>query len=155
MTVRRIISGGQTGADRGALDAAVELGIDHGGYCPAGRRAEDGRIPEHYRLTETASPAYPARTERNVLESDGTLLVTRGAPSGGSALTLALARSARRPLFHLDLSRPGDLADQVERVREWLRSESISVLNVAGPRESGCPGITHDVRALLLAALVP
>lgn len=150
LTLKRIISGGQTGADRGALDAAIELGIEHGGHCPAGRRAEDGRIPERFRLVETASADYAARTERNVLEADATLLVTRGAPSGGSALTAALARKHDRDLLHLDLARH---PDPVGALREWLARRAIRCLNVAGPRESGCPGIAQDVRALLIAAL--
>ena len=150
LPVRRIISGGQTGADRGALDAAIELGIEHGGHCPAGRRAEDGRIPEHFRLIETESADYAVRTERNVLEADGTLLVTRGTPTGGSALTAALARKHDRALLHLDLARE---SDPVEAVREWLAARAIECLNVAGPRESGCPGIAQDVRGLIVAAL--
>ncbi len=148
--VRRIISGGQTGADRGALDAAIQLGVEHGGYCPAGRRAEDGRIPERFRLIETESSDYAARTEKNVLSADGTLLITRGAPTGGSALTAALARKHDRALLHLDL---GSEREPVPIIREWIAARRIGCLNVAGPRESGCPGIAQDVRALLVAAL--
>lgn len=148
--VLRVISGGQTGADRGALEAAIQIGIEHGGHCPAGRRAEDGRIPDRYRLIETESADYAVRTERNVLGADGTLLVTRGAPTGGSALTAALARKHNRPLLHLDLDAGGD---PVAAVREWLAAREIRCLNVAGPRESSCPGIAQDVRALLVNAL--
>lgn len=150
LRVQRIISGGQTGADRGALEAAITLGLDHGGHCPAGRRAEDGRIPERFRLIETESADYAVRTEKNVLEADGTLLVTRGAPTGGSALTAALARRHDRALLHLDLASEHDA---VGRLREWLESRAIECLNVAGPRESGCPGIAQEVRALLVGAL--
>lgn len=148
--VQRIISGGQTGADRGALDAAIELGIEHGGHCPSGRRAEDGRIPERFRLVETESSDYAVRTERNVLEADATLLVTRGAPTGGSALTAALARKHARTFLHLDLDSGGD---PVAAVREWLAARPIACLNVAGPRESSCAGIAQEVRALLVRAL--
>ncbi|HLU66284.1 MAG TPA: putative molybdenum carrier protein [Kofleriaceae bacterium] len=151
--IDRIVSGGQTGADRGALDAALELGIEHGGYCPAGRRAEDGRIPERYRLVETASSDYAVRTERNVVESDGTLLVTRGTPTGGSALTASLARARGRPLLHIDLSRRAGTDEHARALREWIAARGIRTLNVAGPRESGCPGIAQDVRTLLVAAL--
>jgi Circularly permutated YpsA SLOG family len=151
--LRRIVSGGQTGADRGALDAAIDLGLEHGGYCPAGRRAEDGRIPDRYRLVETASADYADRTERNVLESDGTLLVTRGPPSGGSALTAALAARHARPLLHIDLDRAVDLAGCADQLREWISACAIEVLNVAGPRASGCPRIAQDVRALVRGAL--
>jgi len=148
--VRRIISGGQTGADRGALDAAIELGIEHGGHCPSGRRAEDGRIPERFRLVETESSDYAVRTERNVLEADATLLVTRGTPTGGSALTAALARKHERTFLHLDLDGGGD---PVAAVREWLGARRIDCLNVAGPRESSSPGIAQEVRTLLVRAL--
>ena len=164
--VRKIVSGGQTGADRGALDAAIELGIEHGGYCPAGRRAEDGRIPDRYHLIETASADPAERTEQNVLESDGTLLVTRGPATGGSALTAALAARHRRPFLHVDLDRDLDLGVVGDRtgngepagrcaevIREWLGTWGIEVLNVAGPRASGCREIAQDVRALLLRAL--
>ncbi len=150
LRVWRVISGGQTGADRGALDAAIELGIQHGGHCPAGRRAEDGRIPDRFRLIETESADYAVRTERNVLGADATLLVTRGVPTGGSALTAALARKHGRPCLHLDLDAGGDPG---AALREWLAVSEIRCLNVAGPRESSCPGIAQDVRALLVAVL--
>jgi len=148
--VQRIVSGGQTGADRGALDAAIELGIEHGGFCPRGRRAEDGTIPSRYQLEETSSPNYRVRTERNVVESDATLLVTRGHPTGGSALTADIARQHGRPVLHIDLD---DVPVNPERVRQWLFRFSIEVLNVAGPRASGCPGIAKDVRDLLVSVL--
>ena len=150
--LRRIVSGGQTGADRGALDAAIELGLEHGGYCPAGRRAEDGRIPERYQLDETASAGYAERTDRNVLASDATLLVTRGPARAGSALTAELAARHGRPLLHIDLDAT-DAARCAKTVREWLISTAIEVLNVAGPRASDCSGIAQDVRALLQGAL--
>lgn len=153
MRPRRIVSGGQTGADRAALDAAIVLGIEHGGACPAGRRAEDGRIPDEYRLTETASADYAERTEKNVIDSDGTLLVTRGPATGGSALTARLNRRHHRPLLHIDLDEQGDLAGRAAAIREWLAAHGIQILNVAGPRESSSPGIAHEVRRLLLEAL--
>ncbi len=149
MALRTIVSGGQTGADRGALDAAIDLGLEHGGHCPAGRRAEDGRIPDRYHLVETASPEYGVRTERNVVESHGTLLFTRGPASGGSALTAAAAIRHGRPLLHIDLDEPGDVDGWSAAIREWLAASRIEIVNVAGPRESRCPGITHDVRELL------
>jgi hypothetical protein len=148
--IERIISGGQTGADRGGLDAALELGISHGGYCPRGRRAEDGRIPDRYELEEIEARAYAARTEANVRAADGTLLVTRGKPTGGSALTAGLARRHGAPLCHVDLDRdPAPAAT----VRAFVREHRVRVLNVAGPRESHCRGIARDTRELLLAAL--
>jgi hypothetical protein len=148
--VRRIVSGGQTGADRGGLDAALALGLEHGGWCPRGRRSEDGKIPERYLLRETDAGDYSARTEKNVVESDGTILFSRGTPTGGSALTAAMARKHARPLLHVDLSA---CADPVQRVRQWLEENDIEIVNVAGPRASNAPGIAEEVKELLIAAL--
>ncbi|HUJ58320.1 MAG TPA: putative molybdenum carrier protein [Kofleriaceae bacterium] len=152
MTVSRIVSGGQTGADRGGLDAAIELGIAHGGWCPAGRKAEDGAIPSTYQLRETTSRDYAVRTRRNVRESDGTVVFTRGAPGGGSALTLAHARKLGRPVLHVDLAAV-DHEQAAARVRAWCADESIAVLNVAGSRESQAPGIAGAVREIVARAL--
>ncbi|MHC4177623.1 MAG: putative molybdenum carrier protein [Planctomycetota bacterium] len=136
----KIISGGQTGVDRGALDAAIALGIPHGGWCPLGRLAEDGRIPDRYELRETESPEYSVRTERNVIDSDATLILCRGRPSGGTELTLRLAERHGRPHLVLDL----DQAAQPEQLRRWLQQQRVKVLNVAGPRESQSPGIAAE-----------
>ncbi len=133
----KIISGGQTGVDRGALDAAIELGIPHGGWCPRGRMAEDGRIPDRYRLRETDSPDYSFRTEQNVLDSDATLILYRGRIAGGTELTLRLARQHGRPHLVVDL----DAAAEPAEVRRWLDEHAVETLNVAGPRESQSPGI--------------
>jgi hypothetical protein len=142
--IERLVSGGQTGVDRGALDAALDLGIPHGGWCPRGRAAEDGVIPARYQLRETESPQYPVRTEQNVIDSDGTLVLTIGAPSGGTAYTVDMARRHAKPLLVIDL----DALDP-EAIMSWLRGEEIAVLNVAGPRESKRPGIAARVRACL------
>jgi len=133
----KIISGGQTGVDRGALDAAVALGIEHGGWCPLGRLAEDGRIPDRYRLRETETSDYPERTERNVLDSDATLILCRGPLSGGTELTRRLAEAHGRPCRVVDLEE----APSIEPIHRWLTEQRVSVLNVAGPRESQSPGI--------------
>ena len=133
----RIISGGQTGVDRAALDVALALGIPHGGWCPRGRLAEDGRIPDRYELSETDTPEYAVRTERNVLDSDATLLLCRGEPSGGTLLTLRLAKRHGRPCFVADLDAP----PPPEEIALWLRRQHVHVLNVAGPRESQSPGV--------------
>lgn len=95
--VKRIVSGGQTGVDRGALDAAIFLGIAHGGWCPQGRLAEDGTIPPRYELTETNSSKYPIRTQQNVIDSDGTLILYAGELQGGTSLTLRFARERNKP----------------------------------------------------------
>jgi hypothetical protein len=147
--IGRIVSGGQTGVDRAALDVALGLGLPCGGWCPRGRRAEDGPIDSRYPLTETPSDEYAQRTTWNVRDSDGTLVLTRGVPVGGTALTVDVAERLRKPCLVVDLatdSRP-------EAAREWLVRNAVGVLNVAGPRESGMPGIYADALAFLRAVL--
>lgn len=140
----RIVSGGQSGVDRAALDAAIALDIPCGGWCPRGRLAEDGPLPTRYPLVETPASRYPQRTEWNVRDSDATLILTRGKPSGGTALTAAMARRLDKPLHIVDLERPE------HHVREWLQSARPETLNVAGPRESQQPGIYRQAYAFLL-----
>ena len=147
----KILSGGQTGVDRAALDVALELGIPCGGWCPRGRRAEDGTIPEKYPLRETSTKEYPQRTEQNVCDSDGTLILTRGKPDRGTALTAKLANRHRKPLYVVDLAQPA--ADEPARVRDWLRARHIAVLNVAGPRASSAEGIEAEAAAFLRTLL--
>lgn len=142
----KVISGGQTGVDRAALDAAHARGIATGGYCPKGRRAEDGVIPARYRLTELASIDYPARTRRNVQSADATLILMRDRLAGGSAYTAQLVKRLGKPLLVVDLAaRP-----RVAPVRAWLTQHAARTLNVAGPRESKAPGIYRDARRFLL-----
>ncbi len=143
--LRRLISGGQTGVDRAALDVALALGIPCGGWCPQGRRAEDGPIDPRYPLEETSWSGYPQRTEWNVRDSDGTLILPQGKPDGGTALTLELARRMGKPVLVVDLAEPVEM----ESVWDWVRGHSIGTLNVAGPRESSCPGIYAEARAWL------
>ena len=142
----KIVSGGQTGVDRAALDVALELGIECGGWCPAGRWAEDGPIDARYSLRETPSTDPAERTEWNVRDSDGTLLLTGGA-SPGTELTREAARRLGRPVF----SWPADAIEDVGLFRRWLQVYSIDTLNVAGPRESESPGIYLQARRILLA----
>ena len=144
-----IISGGQTGVDRGALDAALKLDIPHGGWCPHGRLAEDGPIPDCYRLRETDSAEYAVRTELNVFDSDATLILCRGRPRGGTELTLRLAQRLGRPYRVVDLDGEVDAAE----VRRWLEQQRVEILNVAGPRESQSPGIGAIARDFLVRVL--
>ena len=137
--IEKIISGGQTGVDRAALDVALELGISCGGWCPKGRKAEDGPINSHYPLQETASASYSVRTEKNVQDSDGTLILTWGPVTGGRARTLEFAQKFKKPYLVIDLSKAGE----PNTIKEWMQINKIKVLNVAGPRESKAPGI-HD-----------
>jgi hypothetical protein len=145
MMVAKIVSGGQTGVDRAALDVALEVGLPCGGWCPKGRRAEDEPIPERYPLTETSSRGYPERTRCNVLDSDGTLILTRGRPAGGTALTIKIARENDKPCLVVDLSGQPD----VVAVRSWCVDHHIQILNVAGARESEQPSIYEQAAAFL------
>ncbi|MCC7381712.1 MAG: putative molybdenum carrier protein [Deltaproteobacteria bacterium] len=147
----KIISGGQTGVDRAALDVALALGLQAGGWCPKDRRCEDGTIPEHYPLTETRSPEFHVRTQRNVEASSATLVLTRGAPTGGTRYAVEVAQSMRRPTLVVDLLRSS--ADHIEMVAKWLAEIQPRVLNVAGPRESGAPGIARETWRILTEAL--
>ena len=149
-SVEKIISGGQTGVDRAALDVARALGIPCGGWCPKGRRAEDGRISDDYPLTESDSAAYSDRTKRNVRDSDATLILTRGQLRGGTLLTQRTAARLGRPCLAVDLNNPGAPA----AARGWLIAHAIRVLNVAGPRESQSAGIADLVARLLRELLV-
>ena len=149
----KIVSGGQTGADRAALDVAIELGIATGGWVPHDRRAEDGKIPARYAgLIETETDTYEHRTALNVRDSDATLIFHYGPPSGGTALTLRLARSSSRPYLAVDLDAVSE-DDAAEQVRTWLTSRGIRVLNVAGPRASREPRIAVAVANVLRRAL--
>ncbi len=147
----KIVSGGQTGVDRAALDVALDLGLELGGWCPKNRWAEDGPIPHHYPLNETRSEDVHVRTQRNVESSSATLVLTRGAPMGGTRLTCEIAQSMRRPLLVVDLNETDD-EDPVDTIVIWLKRVHPRVLNVAGPRESGAPGITEQAKTLLRLA---
>jgi hypothetical protein len=144
----KIVSGGQTGVDRAALDVALALGISCGGWCPRGRLAEDGRIPDRYPLKETATPDVAVRTEFNVANSDGTLILALGKPSGGTLFTIHCAQHHRRPWLESTLENPL----QPEVVHRWLVESKIEVLNVAGPRESQKPGFVYNAAKRLIEA---
>jgi hypothetical protein len=144
----KIVSGGQTGADRAGLDAAMQLGIACDGWCPKGRRAEDGAIPDRYPLQETASRDYRQRTRMNIIDSDGTLIITERQASGGTALTVEIARQNGKPLLVVDLRFP----PSSEEVAKWMDDNDIETLNVAGPRESECPGIYGKGKMFMLQA---
>lgn len=146
---QRIVTGGQTGVDRGALDAAIELQIPCGGWCPRGRLAEDGVIPDRYPLQETSSPRYAVRTRQNVIDSTATLILCRGPLEGGTALTFRLAERFDRPRLVIDLTEETDL----ELVRQWIDRHDVRVLNVAGPRESSSAGIARAAYKFLLELL--
>ncbi len=145
----KIISGGQSGVDRAALDVALERGIPCGGWAPKGRRAEDGIIPERYPLRETPGEDYRERTRLNVRDSDATLVLTGNLPQGGTLVTIEEAEARGRPHLVVDLFRAPDPGEAAR----WLRRSGAGVLNVAGPRESTVPGIHQRASRFLKAVL--
>ena len=149
MQVDRVVSGGQTGVDRAALDSAIALGIEHGGWCPLGRIAEDGPIPNCYLLEEHLSPKYADRTKSNVVDSDATLVLYRSSLEGGTLKTFRFAESACKPCLKIRLTHPG----RMERVWEWLVRYNVRTLNIAGPRASKEPEIYQNAFDYLMKLL--
>lgn len=147
----KIVSGAQTGVDRGALDAALDLGFAIGGWVPKGRLAEDGTVPEKYRgLAEMPNKNYLKRTERNVIDSDGTLVLCSGAPTGGTKRTVGFAAKHGKPC----LVKPLDSSEEdIAAIVEWIASNGIESLNVAGPRGSKCPEAQAKTKTVILAVL--
>ena len=150
MPIKKIISGGQTGVDRAALDIAIELGIPHGGFCPVGRRAEDGMIPSKYNLIENDSIKYAGRTLENVLSSDGTLILYKGLISSGTALTKEFCIQKCKPIIMINIL--DDLNLSRLNFNRWVKGNSIQSLNVAGPRES--EGAIYNVTENVLRHLL-
>lgn len=171
-----LISGGQTGIDRAALDFAIETGIACSGWCPLGRKAEDGPIPAIYPLQETTSEKYQQRTRLNVKDSDATLILTDGSSSRGTALTINLCLHYHRPFFilsftaSLDNRQSRSTADcidkylpaatrdaaetaMLEQASEWLFRVQPRILNVAGPRASECPSGAAIAKSLFISLL--
>lgn len=153
MAAWRIVSGGQTGVDRAALDAARELGLPFGGFIPRGRWTEEGPLPADYQgMIETRARNPAARTRRNIRAADATLVITRGDPDGGTRLTLQTAERLGRPLLHVDLA-AASREHACARIRAWLAGMTPGILNVAGPRASKAPGIYAEAKTLLMSAL--
>ena len=177
MQITKIVSGGPTGADRGGLDATIHAGLPCGGWCPKGRRADDGFIPAIYELQETNSSEYPARTRANVVDSDATIIFTRGPLEGGSLLTAVCCEKHGKPWLHVDMGEklprltkatiagPSPFSDMTNRIANWLEGriegsgkspkppENV-VLNVAGQRERKSPGIQQAVKIMVLTVIV-
>ena len=150
----KIISGGQTGADRAALDAAIALGMEYGGAVPKGRLAEDGPIDEtrYPHLKELRTAAYTARTRRNVMDADATLAFTDGPLTGGTAQTVRIVKARRKPHLVIDLQELKK-RDAVKAIKKWLAELRPAVLNVAGSRESVAPDLYRKVYRVLKEAL--
>lgn len=174
--IAKIISGGQTGVDRAALDAAIEMGIPHGGWCPRGRRSENGIIPTRYHLKEIEGIEYSERTRRNIIESDATLILTSGPLQGGTLLSFNLCKKLSRPVLVVQLTlqplihsnsshsdavlvpihstnADSTVPSHPQKLPEWLAKFRVRVLNVAGPRASKSPEIYQLSKAYLLANL--
>lgn len=140
MKVAAIITGGQTGVDRAAMDFALEHGIPLAGWCPKGRQAEDGMIDRKYPLRETPSAHYTQRTEWNIRDAGAIMIFTRGEITGGTALGLRTAQSLGKPVIVINCMQPPD----IRTVRRWLRIHQGKKLGIGGPRESRCPGIYRE-----------
>ena len=150
--LKKIISGGQTGADQAALDVAIKMDIPHGGWIPKGRRTEKGPLPPKYLLQEMQSSSYAERTEKNVIDADGTVIFSHGDLTGGSELTRHLARKHRRPCLHLDLNKVIAF-NAAQQLNNWLQENQVEVLNVAGTRGSHDPKIYQATTDVLQTAL--
>ena len=148
--ITKIISGGQTGADRAALDFAIANNIPYGGWLPKGRKTEDGTLDLKYRLQEMPTTDYPKRTEKNVLDADGTVIVSHGFLTGGSALTAEFAKKHKKHWIHIDLAELA-IKEASQRLDSWLTRHEIKVLNVAGPRGRKDPEIYEATLRLLEA----
>jgi len=148
----KIISGGQTGADRAALDVAIQFDISHGGWIPKGRKTEDGTLPEKYQLQEMPTSSYPKRTEQNVIDSDGTLIFSHGKLTGGSALTMMLAKKHNRPCLQIDFMKTNGF-EAARAINSWIKEHGIKILNVAGARASKDPEIYNATYKALQATL--
>lgn len=135
MKCKKIISGGQTGVDRGALDTCLKLNFPCGGWCPAGRKAEDGEIPRHYPLQEIRSTSYDERTRQNIRDSDATLIIYQDKLTGGTLLTHNYAKDTGKPLYLFKVS-PFFIEESLEQLIHFLEVNQVQILNIAGPRAS-------------------
>jgi len=151
--IKKIISGGQTGADRAALDFAIDNDIPHGGWIPKGRITEGGQLPDKYRLQEMETTSYDKRTEQNVIDSDGTVIVSHGELTGGSALTQTFAIKHHKPRLHLDMDN-STITEAADSLNNWIEKNKISTLNIAGSRASKDNKINQVTRDILEAAFI-
>lgn len=148
----KIISGAQTGVDRAALDAAIDCGVIAGGWCPEGRIAEDGVIASNYPVQELKGGGYRQRTKRNIMDSDGTLIIYYGYPAGGTELTIELAIKEKKPYLLIDAIEVSS-ERAVTRILEFINNNNIACLNVAGPRASREPEAYSYTKSILDAVL--
>jgi hypothetical protein len=149
----KIISGGQTGADRAALDFAIDNNIPYGGWVPKGRITEGGQLSDKYHLQEMETTSYDKRTEQNVIDSDGTAIVSHGDMTGGSALTQTFTIKHHKPRLHLDMDNT-TIKEAADSLNNWIGKNNIKILNVAGSRTSKDNNIYHVTREILEAAFI-
>ena len=145
----KIISGGQSGVDRAALDFALQYEISCGGWCPKGRLAEDGVIDQKYPLKEAPDSSYFTRTNLNVRDSDGTLILYQGKMDEGTKLTHEFAEQLDKPIVLIEITNNHDI--NIQKARFWIKSNQIKILNIAGPRESNCKGIYDKAIEFLIS----
>lgn len=151
LLVHKIISGGQTGVDRAALDAALQTKFPCGGKCPKDRKSEDGCIPDFYPLKEMSSHDYRVRTKANIADSNGTLIITRRKPEGGTLLTVNAALKTGRPVLVIDVDLAPSLEETTKEITQWCIKHSIITLNIAGPRASKDPDIYQVAYTIIYA----
>ncbi len=146
--IKKIISGGQTGADRAALDTAIKFNINYGGWIPEGRKTEDGTLPDKYHMDEMPTDSYPRRTEQNIIDSHGTVIISRTALTGGSLLTKRLATRLKKPCCHVDLSVLDEFGAAIV-INSFINDYQLEIINIAGPRAGKDPVIYDLVRTVL------
>jgi len=149
--VKKIISGGQVGAGQAALDAAIKLGVPHGGWIQKGRKTQSGTLSEKYQLKEMPTASYKKRIEQNVIDSDGTLIISHGKPTGGSDYNRKMALLHKRQLLHIDLAQMNTL-QAAKLINSWLALRHIKILNVSGSRTSEDPEIYKATMDILKSA---
>lgn len=148
---QKIVSGGQTGADRAALDWAIAMGIEHSGWCPQGRRAEDGTISACYHLQETPSSDYAQRTDWNIRDTDATAIFSLSSMlSGGTLLTQQLAIQTRKPWIHIYAGM--GIQTAAAHLYDFVNQTPIKTLNLAGPRQSEEPAIGEFLTQVMTTA---
>ncbi len=146
--IKKIISGGQTGADRAALDTAIKFNIRYGGWIPGDRKTEDGPLSQKYRMDEMPTDSYPERTRQNIMDSNGTIIISRGTLSGGSLLTQQLAFRLKKPCCHIDLFELDEFGAAIV-INSFIADYDIEIINVAGPRAGKDPFIYNSVKTVL------
>ncbi len=152
MKCKKIISGGQTGVDRGALDACIQHNFPCGGWCPAGRKAEDGEIPQRYPLQEIWNTSYNERTRLNVRDSDATLIIYEGKLKGGTSLTFHHAKDIGKPVFLFKVA-PFLIDEILEQAIHFIKINQVEILNIAGPRASQWPE-AYDSSSTIISKLI-